>query len=192
MRMNRFVPVILALLLAGGNLRAQYLPPGSTLEGYVRDTAGMPLRGVQVTIRDFTMGARTDSAGFYQIRNVPIGVIDMDVRLIGYSPIRELGLRMSREVPLRIDLTLLPADTSLVIRPIDWNAQLIPREERRTGPNLADEFSERIAHTRIDVRKPVDIRLMQVLLSEFIGRFVGQSNCTLPADSAPLQRPAEQ
>jgi len=95
----RLVKILLAMLLIAG---VAFASTTGKISGYVRDVeTGEPLPGANVVLRGTTMGAATNSDGFYVILNVPPGEYEVVATYIGYATLQQT------EVRVRIDLTTL-------------------------------------------------------------------------------------
>jgi TonB-linked SusC/RagA family outer membrane protein len=81
--------------LAGGAILALAAPwvvaraqgaSGSAIDGSVKDAVtGAPLPNAQVMIAGTTIGTATGPTGTYRLTNVPVGTVELRVRLIGYA-----------------------------------------------------------------------------------------------------------
>src|SRR4051812_2007463 len=58
-----------------------------SISGIVKDEAGQPLIGAIVSIPDLKVGAATDTAGRYELNDVPSGRYLIEVKLISYTSI---------------------------------------------------------------------------------------------------------
>ncbi len=70
------VTAISGLLLAGTD---------GTIRGQVSDMDGKPLPGAQIFIQELSLGAVADVNGNYIILNIPVGVYDVTVLMMGYQ-----------------------------------------------------------------------------------------------------------
>lgn len=79
--------VMLGLAGAGTSARAQVPPTGGgAVEGVVRDAGTQqPLANAQVFVAGTAIGASTSAAGAFRLTNVPVGTVEVRVRLIGYA-----------------------------------------------------------------------------------------------------------
>ena len=66
-----------------------------SLSGFVRDTAGTPLVGVNVLVFGSCARAVTDSSGHYTLAQVPIGRVRVRAQVLGYAP-REIVIKLRR------------------------------------------------------------------------------------------------
>jgi hypothetical protein len=73
----------LLLLFIGGGLYAQNL---GTLAGRITDSkTGLPLEGANIILEGTTLGAVTDSDGFFRLENIPPQTYNIQVRYLGYE-----------------------------------------------------------------------------------------------------------
>lgn len=82
--MTRLLTLAAALLLAATPALAQT----GSLEGTVRDDSGALLPGATVLVADTPLGAATDSEGRFRIEAVPAGPQTVEVRFVGFAPVR--------------------------------------------------------------------------------------------------------
>ena len=112
-RSARF-PILLTclffLLLTGPDAA---LAQGGSVTGTVTDSSSTPLPAAQVTLVGAGLGATTNDAGRFQIRDVPAGTYGLEVRRIGHRPrtIPDLVVRAGQET--RVDVTLATAVAEL-------------------------------------------------------------------------------
>ncbi len=103
--MNRLFYFLIAIpLIFSGPLSA-----GTTgkIAGAVKDgETGLPLPGVNVIIEGTSMGAATDLKGEYIILNIPPGVYDIRASMMGYTPQRYTGVRVSIDLTTTINFEL--------------------------------------------------------------------------------------
>ena len=67
-------------------LFASFLIAGTdgTIRGKVTDMDGIPLPGANIVIPSIGLGAAADMNGNYFILNVPVGVYDVVIQMMGY------------------------------------------------------------------------------------------------------------
>ena len=95
----------LCLLLVSVQLFAQQ--PVQTIRGTIIDDASNePLAYVSVELQGTMLGAVTDDAGNFTIKNVPVGRCNIMVSFVGYEPVvlKEIQVTSGREVFLNIAL----------------------------------------------------------------------------------------
>jgi hypothetical protein len=77
----------------------------SSIAGTVRDSLGLPVPGASVLITPGGHIYRTDSAGTFSARNIPVGALTIGVRKLGYSPLQS-RVNLPRGVDLALDLVM--------------------------------------------------------------------------------------
>lgn len=103
-RLCLLIAAALALITALP-LRAQVLQTGN-IAGTVRDAAGKPLHGVQITIVDTEQTSVTDANGYYIITSVLPGTHTVEASLVGYEPVQATGVVVTQEWTATVDLSL--------------------------------------------------------------------------------------
>ena len=84
--------------------------PLEMLHGTVHDdVTGLPLGGADVSLRDSPFLTHSDSAGSYEVHDVPGNVYRLDVRYAGYAPASKL-----------VDLSSSSADADVTLEPAAW------------------------------------------------------------------------
>lgn len=92
-----------------------------SIAGRVTDAAtGRPLELVNVFLAQSTIGAASDSNGYFLIRNIPQGHFEVVASRIGYAP-ASFSLRMPEDDGRVINFALKP--TVLEVRPIEVRAE---------------------------------------------------------------------
>lgn len=115
-------------------LPAQPLP-FVKLSGKVVDaTSGEPLPLANVFLAGTMLGAATSDSGFFEIKNIPIGVYDLVVSMVGYDvKIQNVRLTDGTDRSLLIRLKWKPIQTETVEitakEPTEWR-KLLPRFEQ--------------------------------------------------------------
>ncbi len=95
---------VICILMAGGELWA-----GTTgkITGRVIDSeTGDPLPGANILVEGTTMGAASDLDGRYVILNVPPGTYTLRAQMIGFTPSRVEGVKVSIDLTTTIDFNL--------------------------------------------------------------------------------------
>lgn len=85
-RCSRAFAIASLLLASGGGLQAQ-----PVLSGVVRDSAGVPIAGADVTIAALGRRTQTDDKGAFALREVTAGMRLVSIRRIGYAPFSRLA-----------------------------------------------------------------------------------------------------
>ena len=136
-----------ALIVGAGTLHAQAT---GKLEGRIRDQAGAPVPGAQVTIEGTAFGAVANNQGYYFINNVPAGSVDLKATFVGYKPVRVVGLRIVAGQTITQDFQLeqSPVELEEITQIAAVNA-LVPRDAVTTKQNISGEYTEKLPVDRI-------------------------------------------
>ena len=77
-----------------------------TIRGVVTEAgSGNPIVGVQIHVLETRFTAITDENGAYQIVNVPVGNVDLRVRMIGYSR-ASANANLTANLPLELNFQM--------------------------------------------------------------------------------------
>lgn len=82
--------IVGALLSAVPLLPAFAQGQGAMLVGFVKDDLGRPLEGAEVRVRGRDQTVLSDADGRFRIANVPVGLLDIGARRIGFLPLADL------------------------------------------------------------------------------------------------------
>jgi len=111
--------LVAAILVAPGTLAAQ--ASVGVITGRVEDAVtAAPVVGASVQVVGTSRGAITDEAGRFTVREVPLGIVALEIRRIGYAPVIRSDVAVSPAKPaeVRVALTALPASLAAVsVRP---------------------------------------------------------------------------
>jgi TonB-dependent receptor len=152
----RLLSGIIIMLVAGARLAAQ--TASGTIEGRVLDPAsGDYLLNARVSVKDAGKEAFTDSAGYYQIRDVTPGTVTLEVFYTGFDPqtatvVVEAGRTAGADFSLRNvmrygDGATVIMDKFVVAATREEDAQAIAVNEQRFADNVknvvaADAFGD--------------------------------------------------
>lgn len=110
--------ILLSFLLSFFSL----ISAGTTgkISGTVTDiTTGAPLPGVNILLIDARLGASTDSRGRFFIMNVPPGIYQIEVSMLGYQKIIKRNVQVSVDLTtnlnFRLSETPIPGDEVVVV-----------------------------------------------------------------------------
>jgi Carboxypeptidase regulatory-like domain/TonB-dependent Receptor Plug Domain len=142
---------------------AQLLP--ATLVGVVRDSAGIPIPGVEVRFRgaDY-VSVRTNDSGGFRMVNLPTGLATVSLRRMGFAPASsEVRLRSGRTDSLVFSLTPLATTLAGVLVEDEYEARshrllagFWERRSRGFGYFLTrDDIEKRDAHEFVDLARMV-------------------------------------
>lgn len=101
----RFWTTLFSILLMG-SLSGQELT--QTLRGRVIDQQSeMPLPGVNIVIHEHALGTVSDSEGYFELQDIPVGRITVQFSFMGYEPltIPNIELLAAKEYVLNVALT---------------------------------------------------------------------------------------
>lgn len=92
-----------------------------TLSGQVFDKeTGKILPGAAIFVEGTTMGAMADKNGFYMIHNLPAGIYDVSVKMIGYSKVTIKNVRinvdLNTELNFHLSTEVVPLNEVLVTK----------------------------------------------------------------------------
>ena len=77
-----------------------------TIRGIVtQEGSGTPIMGVQIHVLGTRLTGITDENGAYQIANVPVGNVDLRVRMIGYSR-QAANANLTANLPLELNFEM--------------------------------------------------------------------------------------
>ncbi len=77
-----------------------------TIRGVVTQSgSGSPIEGVQIHVVNTRLTAITDENGAYQLANVPVGNVDLRVRMIGYSR-ASANANLTTNLPLELNFEM--------------------------------------------------------------------------------------
>lgn len=166
----------LSLVLALGRVAtAQVFTPSTavtvTLRGTVLGTDGAPIQGAEVLIDGTPRRALTQEDGSYALREVPVGVVRLMARRLGYVPVR-MEFEVTAERP-RLDwrLPLLPAQLAafrVTERREPFDSRLSgfrKRSERRQGGHFVtrDRIERSASRRTLDVLQTIPgLRILSV------------------------------
>ncbi|MFN2564950.1 MAG: carboxypeptidase regulatory-like domain-containing protein [Gemmatimonadaceae bacterium] len=130
----------------------------AVVRGAVTDTAGRPLAGAEVTVRELQRSARSDAAGIYTIGGLAGGVYTVVVRRLGYrsrSAMASLSPPDTLHASFRLEPEARTLDTVSVSAPATPVAlRLKAFEARRTDPTnfgrfITEQEIERQSHSTL-------------------------------------------
>src|SRR5206468_138586 len=135
--MNPAARALVLLLLGAGPLAGQGVTTAS-IRGTVLGTDGTPIDVAAIQITTVSTGARwqavTSTAGRYFVDGVDVGgPYELEVRRVGFRPLRRTGITLSLGQRLVADWALEPAATELEPVTVEAAADLIGRSGR-AGP----------------------------------------------------------
>jgi len=129
-RWGRVLLAVVALAVGAQTLRAQ----GTTgkVEGSVSDPSGQPVAGAQVLVRGTSLGAVTNSSGYYFINNVPAGTYTLMAVYIGFQPNEVRNVRVFADQTLTVNFNLQSAVELGAITVTVQQNPIVPRDQVAT------------------------------------------------------------
>jgi len=129
-RWGRLVLAVVALAFGAPSLWAQ----GTTgkLEGTVNDPSGQPVAGAQVLVRGTSLGAVTNSAGYWFINSVPAGTYTLMAVYIGFQPNEVRNVRVLADQTLTVNFDLQSAVELGAITVTVQQNPIVPRDQVAT------------------------------------------------------------
>jgi outer membrane receptor protein involved in Fe transport len=137
--------VAAALLLALFGAPAWASTTGKIAGRVVDKKDRRPLEGVNLLVPAARTGALTDAEGHYVIVNVPAGVYDVKVQLLGYRPTTVTGLEVSadntttldvmlEQAPVEIEEIVVSAERPVVDLKLTSNVASVSRQQLKSLP----------------------------------------------------------
>ncbi|HWP03092.1 MAG TPA: carboxypeptidase regulatory-like domain-containing protein [Gemmatimonadaceae bacterium] len=141
---------VLALALATPILRAQEGALGTGgIKGTVRDSVGLGIAGVEITLAGSSFKAETDEKGVFQLARVPAGPLELRFRRLGYRPDTvELMVLAGKTIPLDVTLARVALDLAPVVvygraNLTGWRAGFYARRDLGVGHFFTREDFEK-------------------------------------------------
>lgn len=113
-RMQSVWCLSLAVMVLLSPTTVRYQPAVGKLEGHIRDSIGMPMPTAQVWVDGTEFGGVADSHGYYFIENIPPGVVDLTVSLVGYRRAQVKRVRILDGNTIAQDFSLDPISHAIV------------------------------------------------------------------------------
>lgn len=154
--MLRIFP-FLALALATTQATAQTVVRTGVIEGrVVHAITQQPIAGAQVLVPGTGRGAQASEDGRFRITNVPVGVVSLQARAIGYAPLSIADVAVSITKPVEVTVKLTPAALSLAAVQVQASYFTPPpdapvstatlgREETRRAPGVQEDVIRAVA-----------------------------------------------
>ena len=110
------------------------VPGGAELRGSVRGPDGKPMARAQVSVAGTGRSAVTSEAGTFAILELPSGSFGLDVRAVGFSPVR-VTVDLLRRRPATVTVTMTERAQAL--------SSVVVRGQRSRNSRFLQEFAER-------------------------------------------------
>ena len=129
-RWGRVLLAVVALAVGAQALWAQ--GSAGKVEGTVSDPSGQPVAGAQVLVRGTSLGAVTNSSGYYFINNVPAGTYTLMAVYIGFQPNEVRNVRVLADQTLTVNFGLQSAVELGAITVTVQQNPIVPRDQVAT------------------------------------------------------------
>jgi len=143
-----------------------------SISGFVTDAASKkPLVGVNVYLKNTSIGTATNDAGFYKIENIPLGQYQICVEMIGYEkpPVKYVKIIANQNLELNFELN---------VQVIDFQESVTITATR--GHNLITEVPSSVDVIKmedLEVRNPQNLaEALQNLQGVYIKDYGGLGN----------------
>lgn len=138
------VPALLACLAAlPTDLGAQAQATTGVIRGVVTDSAGAPVVGAVVTVRNlatnFERTIATNSTGSFAATLLPVGTYEVNVRALGMTPFRRPALRVSLGQAVDLDIAMARQATTLGTVVVEGARPLVDPNETEAATRLSAE-----------------------------------------------------
>jgi len=153
--MRTFLRALICLLLAGASAHAQAVSTAQ-INGTVKDSGGLPLPGVTVTMTQTDTGlvrdAVTSETGAYVITNLPVGPYKLEASLQGFRTFAQTGIVLQVNSNPTLNVTLQVGQLAETIT-VEGTAPLVETRNPGIGQVITNEqvlelpFERTAAHT---------------------------------------------
>ena len=162
-RRARFLVSWMSTLVGGWGFVPAVLPaqqPAAVVTGTVRDSAGAPISGVEITLVSRTASTRSDTSGAFRLSGVQIGKNELQLRRFGYQPKTVFATVTAG--------TLAPIAVVLAVAAQELPAIQVDGVDSRVRDRLKDFFERRAAGhgyfiTRQDIEDKNPSNLSQIM-----------------------------
>ncbi len=118
-----------------------------------------PVVGASVRLRDGQATAQSDSLGRFTLRDVPLGIVTIEVRALGYAPVSRGDIAVSPAKPAEVTIVLRRIDVqlqSVTVRP-DAFPRLAPPSTPVSTQTYSSEEVRRQPGAQEDVLRAISI-----------------------------------
>lgn len=150
--------LVFAILTVGWSavLHAQSSTRTGIIEGrVVHAITQQPVRAAQVGVVGTTRGAQADDEGRFRITGVPVGVVSLQARAIGYSPLSIADVAVSITKPVEVTIKLSPAALNLAAVQVQASYFAPPPDAQVSTATLSREETRRAPGVQEDVIRAV-------------------------------------
>jgi hypothetical protein len=109
--------IVYSILVGFLIIPARLLPQTGVIRGIVVDEISKePLPAATVVVLSTTMGASADLEGRFEIKNIPVGIFQIRISLVGYEPriLTDVVVSSARPAELDVKLSQVPIDIGAV------------------------------------------------------------------------------
>ncbi len=133
--------VFLSLFLAASFIFAG--PTGRIIGRVIDAQTGQPLVGCDVMVIGTELGAATEKDGRFSIINCPVGTYDVEASMIGYEPVKILGVRVMADQTTTLSFKLKPTVIK-VEKPVEVIAErpmVVPSAVQKTDFRTSEDIA---------------------------------------------------
>ncbi len=121
----------------------------------VHSITQQPIAAAQVLVPGTGRGAQADEAGRFRITGVPVGVVSLQARAIGYAPISVPDVAVSITKPVEVLVKLSPAALNLTAVQVQASYFAPPADAQVSTTTLSREETRRAPGVQEDVIRAV-------------------------------------
>lgn len=137
------VVVLICLATLPSDLGAQAQATTGVIRGVVTDSAGAPVVGATVTVRNlatnFERTITTNSTGSFAATLLPVGTYEVNVRALGMTPFRRPALRVSLGQAVDLEIGMARQTTTLGTVVVEGARPLVDPNETEAATRLSAE-----------------------------------------------------
>lgn len=125
--------------MSTGPVEANAVETGSVAGLVVASKSKAPLVGCPVQIEGTTLGALTDADGRYTILSVPVGVVSVSAKMVGYTTVIKKDVTVASGQTSSVDFELEESEVQLGEVTVRASAPLIQMDQVTTKRNVTAE-----------------------------------------------------
>ena len=123
----------------------------ATLQGYVKDPTGAVVAKAKVEAASpaliGTKAVDTDSAGYYHLSNLPVGVYSLTVTATGFSTYKQTGIELTVGNLATLDISLKVGATTETVE-VSGAAPMVDVASSKVATNITDNVIENVPKGR--------------------------------------------
>lgn len=148
--------ILFAVALASTQAVAQSSTRTGVIEGRViHAVTQQPIPSGQVLVPGTGRGAQAGEDGRFRITGVPVGIVSVQARAIGYSPVSIADVAVSFTKPVEVTVKLTPAALSLAVVQVQASYFTPPPDAQVSTSTLSREETRRAPGVQEDVIRAV-------------------------------------